>query len=276
MRSAIAGTVKSTSPSVDAAITHLTVTSISLAVSFTSSSFGTTIGRMKHAPHVTGLQHPPIWRDSISLRDRAQGEAERKRRSWSIGSNPLYEYGTGINFVVLSGKVVREPRVHWSGNIQFVWFRLCVPNLDNERQRLFIPVRSHAELAEHVWSNVSIGDEVAVTGRIYSMRRGKAQFVALIAERVSSSYPMQLDLDARFVRVRVDLWNRMTSCIESMEPHKVPEKQRRDLLAQFRKMMGMQDTIGDEVDPDQLDPDPSSNQDYSDDPSDDGDDRGGG
>lgn len=172
-----------------------------------------------------------------------------------------------MNFVLLSGKVVREPRIGGGGHLESVWFRICVPNQDNPRQRLFISVRARGELAAHVWENVALGDEVALTGRIYSARMKKPgmpyakQFVFVVAERVSSSYPVQVDLDSRFVRVRVDLWNRMTKCIEGMEPNTVPEKQRRELLAQLHKIMGLDATIEEEVENDRLDPDPSSNQD---------------
>lgn len=218
---------------------------------------------VKHRLPITDLQHPPIWRESERIRERPRTAEDRKARDKAVGSNPLYEYCQGMNFSLLSGKVVREPRAAGVDGSEYVWFRMCVPNQDNPRQRLFLSVRSHGALAIHVWENVTIGDEVVVVGRIWSAKRGKSQFVFMAAERVSSSYPVQLDVDPRFVRVRIDFWNRVSGVLEGMPAGKIPEPQKKKLLAELHRILSRGDTIEqpDDVDEDRLDPDPSSNQD---------------
>lgn len=221
---------------------------------------------VKLPEHVTGAQHPPSWRDSVSLRSRPRGEFERKRRSLSIGWNPHYEYCRGMNMVLFSGTVSRDPRWWGQQRQEWVWFRLHVVNQDNPRQRLYVSVRCRGEMAVHAWTNLAVGDEIVVIGQMWSARRvieGQSkQFSFVVAERISSAYPVQLDTDPRFVRVRVDLWNRVAALLEEAPAAKVPNKQKEMLLRKLRQITGLDATIDDEVgDKDQLDPDPSSHKD---------------
>lgn len=194
-------------------------------------------------PRITSKQHPPIWRQSERNAPRPRTKAKRHPRYGMLGNNPLFEYCLATNLTMLTGKVTREPVV--AGMHQMVWFRIVVPNQDNERQRLFLTVRARGDLAEHCYENVGVGDEVAIIGQLWSAKRHNRQFVFLEAERVSSAYPIQLDRDARFVRVRSDLWNRMASLVEEAAAAKVPEPKKRKLLADIARLTGIDATIED-------------------------------
>lgn len=214
---------------------------------------------MESDPRITSKQHPPIWRRSELNSAPPRKKARRHPRNRQFGSNQLFEYCLATNFVMLTGKVTREPREMADGI--FVWFRMVVPNQDNERQRLFITVRTRKDVAIHVWENVAVGDEVAVVGQLWTAKRQRVQFVFVDAERVSCSYPVQLDLDARFVRVRADLWNRMAAMVEDAPAAKVPERKKRKLLADIARLTGMDVTIEEAGDHDDLDSSPASTKD---------------
>ena len=192
-----------------------------------------------------------------------------------MGWNPLYEYSQGINFLQLSGKVMREVRIAGKKGREFAWFRMCVLNQDNPGQKLFISVRSRGALAHHVWENIAMGDEVAICGRIWSMRMFKSfregepkvwrQVIYVDAERVSGSYPVQLDYDSRYLRIRIDLWNRMCKMIPEAAAEEVPYRARKDLMAVWDEVAEWYRDVTDEVDEDAGDPDPSSNKEPTDD-----------
>lgn len=222
-------------------------------------------GRM-HRPK----QYPPNWKNSERVSSHPPAVAHRKNRHAAMGWNSLYEYGTGMNFAMFTGKVIRKPMAAGFKHKEMVWFRLSVPNLDNPGQKLFISVRARGALAHHVWENIARGDEVGVTGRLWSMRMFRPlpklgpkvwrQVIYVDAERVSGSYPVQLDYDSRYLRVRADLWNRMCSLVPDMAEQKIPARQRRDLMAVWDEVSAMYTGVEPEVDVDMGDPDPSADK----------------
>lgn len=216
-------------------------------------------------------QYPPHWKNSESIAAKPPAQEWREARNAAVGYNPVYEYGLGHNLTVLTGTCTREPKLAGHERHQFCWFRLCVQNQDHRRQALFIPVRSRGDLAVHCWENVAVGDQLCVVGRIWTGRmyrpvRGKGpsiwrQFVYLEAERVSSSYPVQLDRDPRYVRVRQDLWNRMCQLAPEGSEMQIPANRRQELLDKWKEAAGWYDGIETEVDQDEGDQDPTQEQD---------------
>lgn len=183
---------------------------------------------------------------------------ERKKRNWMIGTSLAYEYAVGQNFVFLTGKVTRHPRLVGAKGHESLWFRMSVPNLDNPKQWLFISVRCRADLATWAWQNLHVDDIVAVVGRIYTgklrksdladdpdRKRGHHPYV--IAERISSSYPVQLEQDPRYVRVRRDLLDRIAEFLPEIDLTEVSEATRKRLMDRLAKLREPSDT---EFDPD--------------------------
>jgi len=177
------------------------------------------------------------WEHSHNWASKVRGRRERLRRSKIVGSNDKYYYHIGQNLNLYSGKVVRPPRPAGLPGKEFVWFRIGVPNQDRRGQWLFLPVRCQGALAYYVYSTIDHGDVVTVVGRLWSgkmpeegKKGGKMrQFNWLQAEMVSGSHPVAIDKDPRYVKVRVDLFNRLCSLTEDMHPHRIPIPFQREL-----------------------------------------------
>lgn len=165
----------------------------------------------------------------------------------------FFEYSVGMNIVFLTGYVVDDPQILGKGAGEFIWFRLAVPNPDYSKQWLFISVRSRAQLGHTIWENVHKDDVVAVVGRIYSGSKkrddanlnAEKQFSYVIADRVSGCFPVQLEKDPRYVRVRTDLWNRIAALVPECDARVLPPAARRDLLALFGKKAGWEEDVED-------------------------------
>jgi len=179
------------------------------------------------------LRHGKGWKHSWNWKERARRRSERQARHRNVGNNSRYFYSLGINFVMLSGRVVRELVSAGFKNREWVWFRIAVPNQDRDRMWLFLPVRTGGALAYYCYANIQKGDIVTVVGRIFSgripiewdperKRMQYRQFVYLIAEKVSPSHPVLIDKDSRYVRVRVDLFRRMCALTEDLKPFQIP------------------------------------------------------
>lgn len=201
-------------------------------------------------------QYPPGWDQNPPLRETPPSELTRRRRNFAIGANPHYEYGLGHNLFVATGKVHREPTVRGAKGRERVWFRICVPNQDRRGQWLFLPVSCSHALATHVYENISKGDIVAVVGRLWTGRitspkseMRKVQFTFCQAERVSCAYPVQLDLDPRYVRVRQDVWARAAEALGEVPATKIPEKKKQELLDQLAQFVEDADDAGDDDPP---------------------------
>lgn len=211
-------------------------------------------------------QYPPRLRKQ-SLGDRARELAERQRRDVSVGYNRHYEYAVGINFIQLSGKVTREPQVRGEGRWKqtTVVFRLSVPNQDNPAQWFFTTVRCRGALAAWAWKNITKGDIVMVVGRIWTGTQAKhsedgelidkRSLPIVIAERISSSYPVQVDNDPRFVRVRRDLWERAGEFLRDVDLTDIPRSKRQQLLDEFANIAQVDDDVVTEV---SIDPEPDN------------------
>lgn len=225
-------------------------------------------------------QYPPNWKGSESISAKPPAEEHRRERNKAIGHNPFYEYGLGHNLCVLTGTCTREPKLSGPEAREFCWFRISVQNQDHRSQWLYIPVRARGELAIHAWENVAVGDTIAVVGRIWTGKmfrpyRGTGpsiwrQFIWLEAERLSSTYPVQLDVDQRYVRVRVDLWNRMCQMAPEHGELEVPSNRRRDLAAEWEKHKNWYDQVLTDVEQDDGDDDKNEEQSDEDDERDDG------
>ena len=190
-----------------------------------------------------GIRHDRYggpWVHAADWQDRVRSKKERLRRDFQVGSGSTrYSYALGMNFCVLSGRVVRRPMTAGLKRREWVWFRLGVPNQDRRGQWLFIPVRTSGALAYFTFANIDKGDTVCVMGRMWTgsirpkgpdgRRTERKQFTFLVAEQVSPSHPVLMDKDPRYVRVRIDLFNRMASASEEMHPMRIPEANRRDL-----------------------------------------------
>jgi len=183
-------------------------------------------------------------------------QARRLERDGNVG-NQLYEYVDGQNFIFVTGRVIKPPRIVGKRTKEFVWFRMRAPNPDNPGQNLFVSVRARAALGYSIWENIGVGDLVAVVGRLYSAKVAKGQFNYIVAERVSGSFPVHVERDRRFVRVRVDLWNRITKVVGDVDLLVVPPKVRRDLLELFGKQAGWEDDVEEEVASDRAGPYPT-------------------
>lgn len=212
-------------------------------------------------------QYPPTW-DPGQIGDKAPPLEVRKRRDHAVGWNKHYEYAVGINWIQLSGKVTRDPRIA-SKHGTTVLFRLAVPNQDNPRQWFFVTVRVRGALATWTYANVTRGDIVMVVGRIWTgtrpMKFGEngevvetQSFPVVTAERISSSYPVQVDNDTRFVRVRRDLWERAGEFLREIDLTDVPKAKRKQLLDEFAQIAQVDDDVTTEVlrDPEPTDPKP--------------------
>lgn len=213
----------------------------------------------------------PRWQGSedLGVDKEPVPKDKRVRRNRSIGSQ-RYRYAMAHNLCVLTGRITREPKVGGKEPERATsWFRLCVPNQDHPRQALFISVRARRQLAMHVLQNLQMGDEVAVIGRLWSARMFRPskpggtpfwrQFVYVDAETISGSYPLQIDRDPRFVRVRTDLWNRVCQAVPEIGGLQVPESVRANALQRWRQLLGEYDPDIDETGgSDAGDPDPSS------------------
>lgn len=211
-------------------------------------------------------QTPPPWRDTVPLASRTRAAKWRKQRSMAVGSNPYYEYARNQNLAVQFGNVVREPVWFGQSGKEQVWFRIQQVDQDQRRRKLFLPVRCRGALAVFVYENVAKGDDVAVVGRLWSASSQKVvsetmserrQFVYLDAERVSGSWPVVLDYDSRYIRVRLDLWNRISSALPGQLPL-VPERRRQELLERWKQIREEAGLPDDGLDDDDLDPDPSA------------------
>jgi hypothetical protein len=212
-------------------------------------------------------QHPPAWKNDEPLDSRTASPKRRNKRARAFGGNPFYEYTVGTNLVVLSGIVTREPR--WNGRkaSERVWFRMKVPNKDRPGQNLFVSVRTKGPMGLFVYENISKGDTVAVTGQLWTARMPRkviklshsGMYIFVDAERVSGSYPVLIDQDPRYLRVRADFWNRICSLLSDEDLPLVPEKIKKDLLRRFDKAAGFSDDdLGEDVANDPLDPDPAT------------------
>lgn len=217
-----------------------------------------------HRPH----QFPPYWKGSESIASKPPASEVRRQRHAALGWNPHYEYSVGQNMIFVTGRCTRSPKVSGFKDREMVWFRVCVPNFDNPGQKLFVPVRSRGALAIHAYENVMKGDDVAVVGRLWSgkmyrpMRKGQnpqwRQFTFIDAERISSAYPIQLESDPRYIRVRIDLWNRMCCLAPDMQANDVPARRRADLVKQWEDVARWYAGFEPNVDDDEGDPDPSA------------------
>lgn len=233
---------------------------------------------MKHGTSHRPRQYPPKWKGTSRVKNHPPPLRQRRKRNSSIGWNPLYEYSLGINLVMLTGRVTREPRVAGFKHHEMTWFRISVPNQDNPGQKLFISVRCRGALAHHAFENVAKGDDVAVVGRIWSMRMFKPterggqpiwrQVIYLDAERVSGSYPVQLDYDSRYIKIRIDLWNRMCRLVPEMAEDQIPARERRELYDLWDQAAEWYAECHDEVADDMGDPDPSTDKEPPDEPCD--------
>lgn len=190
---------------------------------------------------------------------RVLGRAPHK--SLGIGTR-LFEFCLGQNLCVFTGRVTRVPLPIKSRDDGLAaWMRMCVPNQDNHKQRLFLSVRISGALAQHAIDNVQDDDVVAVVGRLWTKKRRvrgtdgtvERPFQYLEAERLSSNYPVQLDRDPRFVRVRHDLWNRVASLVGRDDLMEIPEDKRAELLKLFGQMAGETEEL-DNVGPAEDDP----------------------
>jgi hypothetical protein len=148
-------------------------------------------------------------------------------------------YPLGENFCFLVGKLLTEPK---NTKNKVVWFSLLVPDLARPPQKLVIPCACRRRMdenygkyarydstmnnsvAQFAWDNLAEGDEVAVTGKLwtaYEQGTYKHNFIDVL--QISSSLPTMPERDPRYVRVRVDLWNRVCKSIPDMDPYEVPE-----------------------------------------------------
>lgn len=171
-------------------------------------------------------------------------------RAKHIGNHSPFEYCVGHNFVFITGKVTRKPSLHGSKKTKQTWFRVCVINQDLPDQKLFLSVRCKNELGLVMFENLRIGDVVSIVGQLWTRRAkpGSRQLNYLLAERISSPFPVAIDADPRFVRVAWDFWNRIAKIVGHHDLEAVPPRQRDLLLREFAKARGVGD---DALHPDQ-------------------------
>jgi hypothetical protein len=163
----------------------------------------------------------------------------------------LYNHSVGHNFVFFSGIVVKAPAVWGRRTTEEVWFRLQVQRMDEPNDKLFVSVSARAQLGRTIWENLHVGDVAAVTGRMRTGRAGAHQFNYVVADRVSGNFPVKLDSDPRYMRIRTDLWNRIAKLVGDQDLEVIPPKARQDLLALFGKHAGWGDDVEEQVAVDQ-------------------------
>lgn len=151
------------------------------------------------------------------------------------------EHHIGLNFAILSGYVLRSPRSMRQEGKGSVWFTLYVPDPTGDN-KLYIPVVTNGPQASKVWENLAQGDEVVVMGRIFSFAfipKGDDElkrFSFVEAHRVSPRCPVQLDADPRYIRVRADLFSRVTSLLEATSSETVPDQVKDELMTTLKKL----------------------------------------
>lgn len=213
--------------------------------------------KMQHGSPRRDVQYPPQWEHSETLQAPKISPEERMMRAKHIGNHSPFEYCIGHNFVFVTGKVTRKPRLVGSTKTKQTWFRMCVPNQDLRDQKLFLTVRCKNELGLVIMENLQIGDIVAVVGQTWTAKPGsrrKHPVNYLLAERISSPFPVAIDSDPRFVRVRWDLWNRIVKIIGRHDLRAVPPRARAKLLEKFAEYGGLGDDPTNVVDDEPLNP----------------------
>lgn len=195
------------------------------------------------------MQHPQDWVPPQHPIDPARKgkkkpakDADWKRKQLQrMNRRANREHHIGLNFCMLSGYVIRAPRSHRQEGKGSVWFTLFVPDPTSD-QKLYVSVVVHGSQAIKVWENLAHADEVVVMGRLYSFAfipRGEDElkrFSYIEAHRVSPRCPVQLDADPRYIRVRADLFSRVTSLLEITPDDQIPDNAKEELLAVLKKL----------------------------------------
>jgi hypothetical protein len=139
-----------------------------------------------------------------------------------------------VNFVLLSGVLCKPMAVVMSTDVDAIgrlykvrrtWSRLKHRDRVATNLSLQLPIRFSQRLSEWAYNNLEIGDQVVVVARLWSGENKGKPLNWLEVSRCSCSLPVQVGLDSRYVRVRLDVYNRMAAqCGEEMKSTIVPDR----------------------------------------------------
>lgn len=156
-----------------------------------------------------------------------------ERSRYRINGNS-FSYSLDINFSMLAGVVCRRPSVAVmsDGKARYVWSRLKHIDQGYRKRGIYLPIRFEGQLSQWAFDNLDLDDHIVVTGRLWmgeTIKKGaRIFFTWMQVERATCGMPVQIDQNPDFLRVRLDLWNRMCMQIGAeAQDLRVPETARR-------------------------------------------------
>jgi len=174
-----------------------------------------------------------------SPNEHAPKPSLRSRRERSVKfevAGRSFSFAMDINLVLMGGVISRRPAVAVVKNdgTRHVWSRMRHVDQSVRRRGIYLPLRFQGKLAEWAYANLSIGDQVVVSGRLWlgeATKRGMTIFYNwLQVETATCGLPVQVDSDPNYVRVRADVYSRMCAQLgEDVVDLKVPPLMRKTL-----------------------------------------------